>query len=95
MKINEVLIRPVLTEKATSLAAHKVYAFEVNRKANKTVIAEAIKKIFSVKIDKVRLITRPGKVHRSGRKMTAKKTSPRKIAYVTVSEGKIDLFPQA
>jgi large subunit ribosomal protein L23 len=94
MKVNELLIKPVLTEKATQLANRQVYTFEVNLKANKKNIAAVLEKLYPVKVAAVRLVVRPGKVRRTGRKMISRKTSQRKIAYITVKEGKIDLFPQ-
>ncbi len=95
MKINELLVKPVLTEKATNLASKKVYSFEVSKKANKSQVTMAVEKIYGVKVAGVRMVIRPGKVRRIGRKMTSKKLSDRKIAYISLSEGKIDLFPQA
>jgi len=95
MKINNVLIRPVLTEKATQLANRKIYAFEVNPDASKRQVAVALEKLYKIKIGVVRTITHAGKIRRTGKKMVPKKTTNQKIAYVTVKEGKIDLFPQA
>lgn len=95
MRIDQVIIRPVLTEKATNLVKDKVYTFEVNPKANKFQIAESLEKLFQVKVGTVRVARRAGKVRKTGRKMIPKKTASRMIAYIKVKEGKIDLFPQA
>lgn len=95
MNIKEVIISPVLTEKATEETKNKVYMFNVNLKANKLQIKETIEKIYKVKVIGVRIMIRKGRNKKSGRKMLIKKTSNRKIAYVKLKEGKIDIFPQA
>ena len=94
MKLNEVIIKPVLTEKATQKANNKVYTFEINPQANKTKVKEVIEKLFKVKVESVRIINRQGKMRRSGRKMIQKKMANRKIALIGVKEGKIEIFPQ-
>jgi len=95
MKINEVLVKPLMTEKAIGFAAGKVYTFQVNLKANKNQIKQAVEKLFLVKVDKVRIVSRQGKLRRVGKQMTPKKTANKKIAYIGLKTGKIDLFPQA
>jgi large subunit ribosomal protein L23 len=95
MKINETIIEPVLTEKATGNVKEKVYMFVVNTKSTKSQVKSALEKIFSVKVEGVRMMVRKGKEVRRGRKMLTKKLSDQKIAYVKLKEGKIDIFPQA
>lgn len=95
MKINKVVIKPVLTEKATQFAASNTYTFQVDRNSNKNQVAHFLEKLYKVKVADVRIVSRIGKVKRVGRKMQNKKLSNIKIAYVTLSEGKIDIFPQA
>lgn len=94
MNIKDVILKPVLTEKATDLVKKNVYTFEVNLKANKSQIKNTIEKIYNVKVDQVKTEIRKGKTRRVGRRMIAKKLSKRKIAFVKLKEGKIDIFPQ-
>ncbi len=94
MKINNTIIGPVLTEKATNLATEKVYMFYIQKKATKHKVKNAIEELYQVKIEKVSVITRKGKKKRSGKRMVTKTLPDKKIAYVKVTEGKIDLFPQ-
>ena len=94
MKINEVLVSPVLTEKATNLAKDQTYMFKVHLKASKPQIREAMEKLFPVKVAEVRLFIRKGNVKKVGRMMKAKKTSSQKLAFIKLKEGKLDLFPQ-
>jgi len=95
MNITHIITRPLTTEKSTQLAASKVYLFEVNKKANKHQIIETVETLFKVKVDSVRVSIRKGKVRRVGKKMVSKPVADIKIAYVTLNEGAIDLFPQA
>ncbi len=95
MQINNVLVRPIITEKATTLAKSNVFAFEVHVKANKDQIAEVLKTLYNVTVDSVRVATRKGKVKRVGRTGKTKQLSDIKIAYVTIKNGSFDLFPKA
>lgn len=94
MLINEVLIRPILTEKATNLVQSQVYMFEVDKKANKFQIKQALEKLYKVKTGKIKIMIRKGKEKKTGKKMQIKKMADRKIAFVKLIEGKINLFPQ-
>lgn len=95
MKVNEVLVKPVVTEKASVLANAKTYMFITNVKANKNQIKEALEKIYKVKVDYVKIMVRKGKTRKVGKKMAVKQLPNKKIAFIKLSEGKIDLFPQA
>ncbi len=94
MKINDILLEPILTEKATNLAKEKkIYMFKINTKATKNQVKKALEKIFSVKVDKVRIQIRKGKIKRTGKRLIPKKTTNKKIAYIKLSKGEIDIFP--
>ncbi len=95
MKINETILAPILTEKATGNAKNKVYMFLVNPKSSKIQVKNVLEKIYSVKVDSVRVMVRKGKAVRKGRRMLTKKMADQKIAYVKLKDGKIDIFPQA
>jgi large subunit ribosomal protein L23 len=95
MKINNIIIEPVLTEKATGLVKENVYMFEVSSKANKHQVKEALQKLYKVKVGQVRIMVRKGKSRRLGRRMTATRLADKKFAFVKLTEGKLDLFPQA
>lgn len=95
MRINDVIIAPVLTEKATNLVKDQVYMFEVHQKATKYQIKEVLEKLYSVKISNIRTMVRKGKMRRIGKKMISKKLTDKKIAFVKVIKGKIDIFPQS
>ena len=94
MKIDQVLIKPKITEKGLKEAKNSVYLFEVNLKANKHQIKEAVEKIFNVSVAWVRTMIRKGKVRRVGKRMKEKILPRIKLAYIKLKKGKIDLFPQ-
>ncbi|PIZ62068.1 50S ribosomal protein L23 [Candidatus Roizmanbacteria bacterium CG_4_10_14_0_2_um_filter_39_13] len=95
MKINTIVKHPLITEKSTQQAAKGVYLFDVSRDANKHQVAETIERLYEVTVKSVKVIVRKGKEKRVGKKMKTKQMPDRKIAYVTVSKGEIDLFPKA
>lgn len=95
MKVDTVIIRPILTEKATNKSAKKTYMFEVHQDATKPQIRRALEKLYGVSIGEVNVVNRIGKTRRVGRKMKTKQLPARKLAYVLVTGGSIDLFPQA
>ena len=82
--VHDVIIRPVLTEKAYDGFADKKYVFEVAINATKTEIKQAIETIFGVKVERVNTARQIGKVKRmglhSGRRAEVKK------AYVKLTE---------
>ena len=77
--------KPIISEKAFSLAGEGVYVFLVARSANKQAIASEIKKRFKVDVVDVRIINIPGKVKRVGRKFGTR--SDIKKALVKVKKG--------
>ena len=87
-----VLRRPLITEKSNLMKEEfNQIAFEVDRRANKIEIKEAVKKLFNVHVIKVRTFTMLGKRKRMGR--TEGRTSSWKKAIVTLKEGeRIDFF---
>ncbi len=95
MKTQHILIKPVLTEKASQMASTNVYTFEVAYDANKNQITNAIESLYKVKVSTIRVHIRPGKEVKAGRRGLLKKQADYKIAFIKLAEGKIDLFPQA
>ena len=96
MKPSDVLIKPILSEKANKLSEKQNrYSFVVDRKANKLEIKKAIESFYGVTVTGVNTAVVPGKNKSrftkagviSGRKPAYKK------AFVTVAEGDtIDLY---
>ena len=81
----EVIVRPLITEKATILAGDGKYAFEVDRRANKKQIRAAIEAAFKVNVLRVNTMHVRGKTRRAGPRVTH--TRSWKKAIVTLAEG--------
>lgn len=96
MKLTEVLVKPVLTEKANAQQDKlRRYAFKVARKANKLEIKKAIQEFYGVTVTEVNTAVIPGKNKtRYTKAGFVKGQKPAyKKAFVTVAEGEtIDLY---
>ena len=87
-----IIIRPLITEQGMHFANTKsAYSFEVNKKANKTQIKNAVERIYSVKVDKVRTANQKGKSRRRGRNFGMTSSWKKAVVYLE-SEFHIDLF---
>ena len=84
MFAEDIIIRPVLTEKAYDGIADKKYTFIVKKTANKTEIKLAIEQLFGVKVASVNTVSCKGKLKRMGRYEGY--TPDRKKAIVTLKE---------
>ena len=86
-----VTLKPVITEKSMNLASKGVYMFDVNSKANKPLVAKAVKEQFKVDAEAVRILITKGKIKRF--KGVEGQRKDNKGAYVTVKKGqKISVF---
>lgn len=81
-----VLRRPIITEKSTELSEQRKYVFEVDPRANKLQIKEAVEIAFSVKVLKVNVINVRGKLRRVGRAQPGRQADWKK-AIVSLHEG--------
>jgi large subunit ribosomal protein L23 len=91
MESYEVLRRPIVTEKSTMQAEQRVYTFEVDGRANKLQVKEAVEKAFGIKVVSVNIINVPGKPRRWGRHVSH--TPSWKKAIVKLAEGqRIEFF---
>jgi len=85
MRSEQIIIEPVITEKAVAERVLSRYVFRVNPLANKTSIAQAVEKLFKVKVRAVNTNRVRPKRRVMGRSMG--KTSHWKKAYVTLEAG--------
>lgn len=82
----KIILKPVITEKSTMLKEkNREMCFEVDPKANKLEIKEAVENLFQVKVDRVRTVKKRGKKRRVGR--SEGKTKDWVKAYVKLKEG--------
>ena len=82
MRPEDIIIAPVITEKSNDGMQEGKYTFEVNKKATKVDIANAVEKLFEVKVLKVNTVNVKGKLKRMGK--YEGKTSDWKKAIVTI-----------
>ena len=86
MNANQIIRRPLVTEKSTLLReTTNVIAFEVDPGANKIEVKKAVEELFKVKVEEVRLFNVRGKMKRMGR-FAGKRRDWRK-AYVRLKDG--------
>ncbi len=78
----EIIIKPVITEKSNNMVQEGKYTFKVAKKATKVEIANAVEKLFNVKVKKVNTISVKGKEKRVG--VHQGKTSDWKKAIVLI-----------
>jgi len=81
----DVIIRPLITEKATILAGDSKYAFEIDRRANKRQVRDAVQTACNVRVTKVNTMNVHGKRRRVGARMS--KAPDWKKAIVTLAQG--------
>jgi large subunit ribosomal protein L23 len=96
MKLTDVIIKPIVTEKSNSQQEKmRRYAFRVDKKANKLEIKKAIEQFYGVTVTDINTSVTPSKSRNRMTKsgyITGRKPGYKK-AYVTVAEGEtIDLY---
>ncbi len=90
IKYYDVILKPVVTEKSMEMMGEKKYTFLVHPEANKTMIKEAVEKMFDgVKVEKVNTMNQDGKKKRRG--MTVGKTAKTKKAIVKLTADSKDI----
>ena len=90
----EIIIRPLVTEKSTALSGANKYIFEVDIRANKPQIKNAVEKAFNVHVTGVNVMVMKGKPAggRMMRRKTSYKSDWKKAVVTLVAEDKIELF---
>ena len=89
----DVILKPIVTEKSMNAMSEKKYTFLVHPEANKSMIKEAVEKMFAgTKVAKVNTMNLEGKTRRRG--MVYGKTAAKKKAIVqlTAESADIELF---
>ena len=86
----DVILKPVITEKSMAAMAEKKYTFLVHPEANKTMIKEAVEKMFEgAKVESVSTMNLNGKNRRRG--YVTGKTAAKKKAIVQLTEDSADI----
>ena len=92
MDARDIIKRPVITERSSDLMAEKKYTFEVDVRANKTQVKDAVQEIFGVTVKNVNIMNYKGKFKRMGK--FGGYTNKRRKAIITLSQEskEIELF---
>jgi large subunit ribosomal protein L23 len=91
----QVIRRPIRTERTTDLEEHhNQVVFEVDRRANKTEIRDAVQRLFSVRVLGVRTSNHKGKPKRFGR-VIGKRQDTKKAFVTLAKDDRIEFFEGA
>ena len=90
IRYNDVILKPIVTEKSMNAMGEKKYTFMVHPEANKSQIKEAVEKMFEgTKVKSVNTMNMDGKNKRRG--MVVGKTAKSKKAIVALTEDSKDI----
>jgi large subunit ribosomal protein L23 len=92
MDARDIIKRPVITEKSTDQMTEKKYTFEVDVKANKTQVKDAIEVIFGVEVEKVNITNYKGKFKRMGKFGGYTNKRRKAIVKLTADSKEIEFF---
>jgi large subunit ribosomal protein L23 len=92
MDARDIIKRPVITERSSDLMAEKKYTFEVDVRANKTQVKDAVQEIFGVKVEKVNIMNYKGKFKRVGKHAGYTNKRRKAIVKLTADSKEIELF---
>jgi len=92
MEARDIIKRPVITERSSEMMAEKKYTFEVDTRATKTQVKEAIEEIFGVKVAKVNVMNYKGKFKRVGKFGGYTNKRRKAVVTLTADSNEIELF---
>ncbi|MDS9472006.1 50S ribosomal protein L23 [Sporosarcina pasteurii] len=92
MEAREILKRPVITERSSEQMDLNKYTFEVDTRANKTQIKDAVEEVFNVTVEKVNVMNYKGKFKRMGRHAGYTNKRRKAVVTLTADSNDIELF---
>ena len=92
MVAEDIIIKPLLTEKGYDGIADKKYSFVVAKSANKTQIKLAVEKLFNVSVESVNTVNCKGKLKRMGRSSGYTPDYKKAIVQLTADSKAIEYF---
>lgn len=92
MVAEDIVLKPLLTEKGYDGIADKKYTFIVAKSANKTQIKLAVEKLFNVRVDSVNTVNCKGKLKRMGRNEGYTPDYKKAIVQLTADSKAIEFF---
>lgn len=88
----DIIKRPIITEQTSDFMANKRYVFEVDIRANKTEIKDAVQQIFKVKVASVNTMRVPAKPKRYGRYNGYTSEWKKAIVQLTADSNELEFF---
>ncbi|MDF2947637.1 MAG: Ribosomal protein [Bacillales bacterium] len=88
----DIIKRPLITERSMAQMSERKYTFEVEYKANKTEVKDAIEKIFGVTVSKVNVMNYKGKFKRMGRHAGFTPRRRKAVITLTADSKEIEIF---
>ena len=89
----DVILKPVVTEKSMNAMTDKKYTFLVHPDANKTMIKEAVEKMFpGTKVESVNTMNNEGKTRRRGMVFGLTAKTKKAIVTLTADSKEIEIF---
>ena len=92
MEFLDVIKRPVITEKSMIAMDEKKYTFDVDTRANKTLVKQAVEAAFDVKVKDVNIVNVRPKFKRMGKYAGYTKKRRKAIVTLTSDSKAIELF---
>ena len=93
IKYYDVILRPVITEKSMNLMAEKKYTFYVHPEATKTMVKDAVEKMFAgTKVASVNTMNCDGKKRRRGYTVGRTAKTKKAIVQLTAESADIEIF---
>lgn len=93
MHVYEVLLRPIVTEKSLlGVELDNQYTFEVDMRANKLQVKEAVELAFDVTVTEVNTVVMPVKTTRRGKRVNIRKSKWKKAVVALAPGNSIQLF---
>ena len=88
----DIILRPIMTEKSITAVADKKYTFKVAKDSNKIEIAQAVEALFGVKVQKVNTMNCIGRSKRMGQSMGKKPDWKKAIITLKEDSKPIEFF---
>lgn len=92
MNARDIIKRPIITEASVAAMDDKKYTFEVDVRANKTQVRQAIEEIFGVEVKQVNIMNVRGKFKRVGKYAGYTKKRRKAIVALTQDSKDIEIF---
>ncbi|NLJ31507.1 MAG: 50S ribosomal protein L23 [Clostridiales bacterium] len=92
MAAQDIVVRPIITEKSMAGIGAKRYTFEVAKDATKIEIAKAVEDLFGVKVNKVNTLHVRGKFRRQGRSEGYTRSWKKAVVTLTEDSKNIEFF---